>query len=75
MIAIADRVGGPVLFPLRAEFVTPEIVERLSPHGDVSIWNSPRTHRLQPSEVEAETQRFRDMGVTGVIDLRDVDGH
>lgn len=75
MIALAERVGGPVLFPLRAEFVTPEIVERLSPHGDVSIWNSPRTHRLEAFEVEAEVQRFRDMGVTGVIDLRDVDGH
>lgn len=76
MIRIAETIGGPVMFPLRAEFVTPEIVERLSAHGDVSIWNSPGTYPLEDqAAVEAAEQRFRDMGVTGVIDLRDVDGH
>jgi hypothetical protein len=70
MIALAEAVGGPVMFPLRAELVTPQIVERLEAHGTVAIWNSPSTYPLSESEVAAAEQRFRDMGVTGIIDLR-----
>ena len=71
MIALAEDVGGSVFFPLRAELVTPQIVERLEEHGAVSIWNSPRTYELDgPEAIAADEQRFRDMGVTGVIDLR-----
>lgn len=71
MIALADDIGGSVFFPLRAELVTPQIVERLEAHGNVSIWNSPRTYALDgPDAIAADAQRFRDMGVEGIIDLR-----
>ena len=65
---LADQVGGPISFPLRAEFVTPEVVETLKPHGAVSIWNDPIS--WSPHDLEAETRRFRAMGVDGMIDLR-----
>lgn len=65
---IADEVGGPISFPLRAEFVTPEVVAQMKPHGMVSIWNDPNTWK--PADVDAEIRRFREMGVDGIIDLR-----
>lgn len=68
MIALAEAVGGPVMFPLRAELVTPQIVERLEAHGTVAIWSSPSTYPVD--DVAAEEERFREMGVTGIIDLR-----
>lgn len=65
---MADELGGPVSFPLRAEFVTPETVARLKPHGIISVWNDPKTYA--PDDVAAETKRLREMGVEGIIDLR-----
>lgn len=65
---MADELGGPVSFPLRAEFVTPETVGKLKPHGIVSVWNDPKT--WAPADVAAETKRLREMGVDGIIDLR-----
>ncbi len=71
MIALAEDVGGSVFFPLRAELVTPQIVERLEAHGNVSIWNSPSSYPLDgPDAIAAEAERFREMGVEGIIDLR-----
>lgn len=70
---IADDVGGPVSFPLRAEFVTPEVVAELKPHGIVSIWNDPTSY--SPADVQHETERFRAMGVDGIIDLRQQEAH
>lgn len=71
MIALAEDVGGSVFFPLRAELVTPQIVERLEAHGNESIWNSPRTYPLDgPDAIAVEAERFREMGVEGIIDLR-----
>ena len=61
-------MGGPVTFPLRAEFVTPEVVETLKPHGTVSIWNDPKT--FLPEDKALAAKRFREMGVDGMIDLR-----
>lgn len=70
MVALAESIGGPVMFPLRAELVTPEIVERLSAHGTVAIWSSASSYPLADSAAaEAAAERFRDMGVTGLIDL------
>ena len=66
--ALADQVGGRISFPLRAEFVTQAAVDRLKPHGAVSVWNDPAN--WAPADVAKETQRLRDMGVDGVIDLR-----
>lgn len=65
---MADALGGPISFPLRAEFVTPEVVEILKPHGYVSVWNDPST--FSPADIQAETRRLREMGVDGMIDLR-----
>lgn len=73
MATVADTVGGPIMFPLRAEFVTPEIVQRLRPHGRVAIWNDP--HTFDPTDIAAATARFRGWGVDGMIDLRRPDGH
>lgn len=65
---IADELGGPITFPLRAEFVTPEVVAELKPHGTVSVWNNPRS--FLPGDLDEARQKFRDMGVDGMIDLR-----
>ncbi len=62
----AVRVGGPINFPLRAEFVDDCVVSALKPYGTVSIWNDPETFKPTPEDV----LRFRSMGVDGVIDLR-----
>lgn len=67
LIKMAKLAGEPVMFPLRAEFVTPEVVEKLKPYGKVAIWND--TSSFNPKDVEAEIRRFRGMGVDGVIDL------
>jgi len=65
---IAMELGGPVTFPLRAEFVTPEAVGSLKSYGSISVWNDPASYA--PDDLEAERQRFREMGVDGMIDLR-----
>ncbi len=65
---MADELGGPVSFPLRAEFVTQGTVDKLKPHGLVSVWNDPSTYA--PSDVGAATKRLREMGCDGIIDLR-----
>lgn len=64
--ALAAEVGGPINFPLRAEFVDRAVVDALKPAGSVSIWNDPQSFAPQPEDV----LRFRAMGVDGVIDLR-----
>jgi Uncharacterized conserved protein (DUF2181) len=66
-IEAAEKWGKPVIFPLRSDRVTPEVVAALKPYGEVAIWNAPSKHA--PDDVAAETQRFRDMGVDGMIDL------
>ncbi|HNV72710.1 MAG TPA: DUF2181 domain-containing protein, partial [Candidatus Ozemobacteraceae bacterium] len=67
MIRYAKAAGQPVMFPLRAEWVTREVVQKLEPHGKVAIWNSPNT--FNPADPAAEIARFRSWGVTGMIDL------
>ena len=65
---MADELGGPISFPLRADFVTPKVVETMKPHGMVSIWNDPSTYN--PQNLADDIRRFREMGVDGMIDLR-----
>jgi hypothetical protein len=65
---IAQQVGGPIMFPLQAEYVTPQIVAALRPYGRVAIWNSPRTY--DPSDVALAAEQFRAMGCNGMIDIR-----
>jgi hypothetical protein len=43
------------------------VIAALKPHGKVSIWTS--TSQGTPDDAAAETQRLRDRGVDGVIDL------
>lgn len=69
VIQIARELGGPITFPLRAEFVDKRVVETLKPHGTVSIWNHPKS--FLPDDFERATREFREMGVDGMIDLRD----
>lgn len=69
VITIAIEVGGPITFPLRAEFVTPEVVETLKPYGSISIWNDPNSY--VPENFATAEKALRDMGVDGLIDLRD----
>jgi len=65
---IADEVGGPFQFALRAEFVDAATVARLKPHGQVAIWNDPSS--FSPPDIDAEIRRLRALGVDGMIDLR-----
>ncbi|NLI79751.1 MAG: FAM151 family protein [Candidatus Riflebacteria bacterium] len=67
MIRYARGAGRPVMFPLRAECVTREIVQALRPFGKVAIWNSPSTY--DPADVAAEIAKFRGWGVDGMIDI------
>ncbi len=64
----ASTVGGRVMFPIRAEYVTPMLVSKLKPYGQIAIWNDPGT--FKPVDVAATTAQFRAMGVDGIIDLR-----
>lgn len=65
---LAKNVGGPIMFPLQAQFVTPAIVASLKRFGMIAIWNDPGSYR--PSDIPAATAKFRAMGVDGMIDLR-----
>ncbi len=67
MIRYAQAAGRPVMFPLRAECVTREIVQTLKPFGRVAIWNSPSTYN--PADTAAEIAKFREWGVDGMIDI------
>src|SRR5262249_14241314 len=71
LIRSARAIGGPIGFPLRAEFATPEVVARLKPYGFVAIWNEPKT--FNPKSIPEAEAQFRAMGVDGYIDLRRVD--
>lgn len=68
LILFAQAVGKPVMFPLRAEYVTPEVISSLQPHGLVAIWNDPAT--FVPDNVEQLIKKLRSWGVGGMIDLR-----
>lgn len=69
VIKIAQDLGGPITFPLRAEFVTAEAVAALKPYGSVSVWNDPKTYL--PDDLKEAERFFRSLGVDGMVDLRD----
>lgn len=76
LIEYSKACGEPVLYALRAEWVTPEIVKKLEPHGKVSIWNT--TWSFNPKNIKAEVEKFRSWGVSGIVDLMstiDSSGH
>lgn len=68
MIRYAKASGQPVMFPLRADMVTREIVQSLKAFGKVAIWNDPGSY--SPKDVAAEVGKFRQWGVEGMIDIR-----
>ncbi len=70
-IAIAQQLGGPITFPLRADFVTKELVNVLKEHGTVSVWNDPKTYL--PDDLDEAERNLRAMGVDGMIDLREME--
>lgn len=70
-IAIAQQLGGPITFPLRADFVTKELVNVLKEHGTVSVWNDPKTYL--PDNLKEAERYFRAIGVDGMIDLREME--
>lgn len=65
---LAGQVGGPITFPMRAEFLEAAAVRKLKPHGSVSVWNDPSSFR--PDDLDQARRHFRAMGVDGMIDLR-----
>jgi hypothetical protein len=65
----ARIVGGRVMFPIRQDFVTPCVVDTLKPFGRVAVWNSPKLTNPGPQDAP----RLREMGVDGMIDLREPD--
>ena len=67
LIEYAKIAKKPVMFPLRAEYVTKEIVEKLKPYGKIAIWNSAST--FNPKDVQGEIDKFRSWGVDGIIDI------
>lgn len=67
-VSIAREVGGPVMFPLNAHGVTPDVVTAFRRGGRVAIWNNPDPRH--PLDIVAETAKFRSWGVDGMIDLR-----
>lgn len=67
LIEYSKACGKPVLYALRAEWVTPEIVKKLEQHGRVSIWNT--TWSFNPKDIKKEVERFRSWGVSGIVDL------
>lgn len=66
-VAVAQAVGGPIMFPLNAAYVSPSVVQKFRTGGKVAIWNSTATYN--PRSIPADTAKFRSWGVDGMIDL------
>jgi hypothetical protein len=63
----ARLLGGPIMFPIRHDLLTTEVVQALRPFGRVAVWNTPELTDPAPwTPLE-----LRLMGVDGMIDLRD----
>lgn len=67
-LQVAARiVGGRIMFPIRQDLVTREVIRALKPFGRIAIWNAPE---LTTPEWLDQLQ-LRLMGVDGMIDLRE----
>jgi hypothetical protein len=66
----ARLLGGAIMFPLRQDLVTRDIIRQLKPYGRIAIWNAPE---LTTPEWLDQLQ-LRLMGVDGMIDLREPKG-
>lgn len=65
----ARTVGGRVSFALRWDAAGERVVERLKPHGAVSIWANPWYGT--PSDPVSEMRDLRARGIDGMVDLGD----
>lgn len=65
-------IGGRVAIALRADKATPALISRMRQSMVVNIWNDPT--RWYPRDIPAMTARLRELGVNGMIDLRDPRG-
>jgi hypothetical protein len=65
MTDIAQRVGKPAIFPVRRDLVTPELVEKLKPYGEVAVWGYPNKGETPKQAHDA----MRKAGVDGMIDI------
>ncbi len=72
LVRTAREVGGPIVFVLRADLATPQVIDRLRGGGKVAIWNDPEKQPLVRTQAEADalSEHFRQLGVNGPIDLR-----
>lgn len=63
----ARLLGGLIMFPIRHDLVTREVVRALRPFGRIAVWNTPELTDPSPwTPLE-----LRLMGVDGMIDLRE----
>ncbi len=66
-LQVAARiVGGRIMFPIRIDLLTPEVLGALRPFGRVAIWNTPQLWNPRRDE----RTRLRTQGVDGMVDLR-----
>jgi hypothetical protein len=68
--ATARLLGGLIMFPIRQDLVTRDVIRALKPFGRIAIWNAPQ---LTTPEWLDQLQ-LRLMGVDGMIDLREPHG-
>jgi hypothetical protein len=66
-LAVAQQLGGNVMFPLDAAHVTPTVIAKFRQGGRVAIWNSPVTYN--PINIPLDVAKFRAWGADGMIDL------
>jgi len=70
LTAAATAAGDHhITFPTRSDRLTDEGIERLAPHGDVSVWVRSKDEIHSIDDYAAATTAWRERGVTGVIDL------
>jgi hypothetical protein len=66
----ARIVGGRIMFPVRDDLVTADVVHALAPYGRIAVWNTPGITNPGPTRAD----RLRELGVDGMIDLRNPEG-
>lgn len=63
----AQLLGGAIMFPIRHDLLTRDVVRALRPFGRIAVWNTPELTDPAPWT----PLDLRLMGVDGMIDLRD----
>ncbi len=66
----ADVVRGNLMFPIRIDLMSADVVRALRPFGRIAVWNEPRLWNPSPND----TACLRAMGVNGMVDLREPRG-